>query len=153
MPWTNEHKPIRPGKGHAMNIFQGTEFGQLHRTFDEYADQVRGHAEELGERVDGLGGVPVSTPVRLQELSCFQPEGEDVFDCRTMLIHDLGAEQTIVALLRRQIAAAASLGDYASEYYLKKVLLETEERAFHLAHYLADDSLVLDLDLQAANAG
>ncbi|UFP94754.1 class I SAM-dependent methyltransferase [Gloeobacter morelensis] len=61
--------------------------------------------------------------------------------------------RSIMALLRRQIAAVASLGDYASEYHLKKVLLETEERAFHLAHYLADDSLVLDLKLSAAHAG
>ncbi|BAC88278.1 DNA starvation/stationary phase protection protein DpsA [Gloeobacter violaceus] len=134
-------------------VVEGTEFGQLHRIFDEYADQVRGHAEELGERVDGLGGVPVSTPVRLQELSCFQPEGDDVFDCRTMIVHDLQAEQAIIEQLRRQIAAVASLGDYASEYHLKKVLLETEERAFHLAHYLADDSLVLDLKLSTAHAG
>ncbi|BAC90507.1 DNA starvation/stationary phase protection protein DpsA [Gloeobacter violaceus] len=128
-------------------VVEGTEFGQLHETFDDYAGETRGYAEDLGERIDGLGAVPVSRPARLQEMSCFQPEDDGVFDCRTMLVNDLGAEQSIIKLLRQQIAAAGSLGDYGTEHYLKEVLLKTEERAFHLAHYLADDSLVLDLDL------
>lgn len=126
-------------------VVEGTEFGQLHDLFDGYGSATRGHAEELGERIDGLGGVPVSTPVRLQEMACFRIEEEGVFDCRTMLVNDLRAEAEIIKMLRRQIATAASLGDYGTEHFLKEMLVETEERAFHINHYLADDSLVLDL--------
>lgn len=126
-------------------VVEGTEFGQLHELFDDYGAQARGHAESIGERVNGLGGVPIGTPAKHQEMSCFRPEEEGAFDCRTMLINDLNAEKIIIGLLRRQTATAASLGDYGTEHYLKKILLDTEERAFHLAHYLADDSLVLDI--------
>ncbi len=126
-------------------VVEGAEFGELHKTFDEYGAQVRGYAELLGERIDGLGGLPVSTPAKLQSMSCFQIEEEGAFDCRTMLVNDLGAEVAILRMLRQQIAASGSLGDYATEHYLKNVLMESEERAFHLGHYLADDSLVLDM--------
>ncbi|UFP94757.1 Dps family protein [Gloeobacter morelensis] len=126
-------------------VVEGTEFGPLHRLFEDYAAQVRGAAEAAGERLDDLGGVPAATPVRLQQLACFQPEVEDVFDCRTMLTNDLAAEQACVQLLRRLIAAAGSLGDPATEFFLRRVLLGSEQRAFHLAHYLADDSLALAL--------
>lgn len=126
-------------------VVEGTEFGDLHALFDGYGSAVRGHAESLGERINGLGGMPVSTPVKLQEMSCFAIEEEGAFDCRTMIVNDLAAETLIVKMLRRQIAGAASLGDYGTEHYLKEVLVKAEERAFHLNHYLADDSLTLDL--------
>lgn len=132
-------------------VVEGTEFGDLHQYFENYAEQTRGYAEDLGERIDGLGAVPVSRPGKLEEMSCFRPEDDGAFDCRTMIVNDLGGEQSIITLLRQQIATAGSLGDYATEHYLKGVLVETEERAFHLAHYLADDSLVLDLDVPVRN--
>jgi len=132
-------------------LVEGAEFGDLHQLFDDYAEKTRGYAEDLGERVNGLGGVPVSSPVKLQEMACFAFEEEGAFDCRTMIANDLKAEAEIIKMLRRQIATAASLGDYGTEHYLKEILVASEERAFHLNHYLADDSLVLDLVAPTAN--
>ena len=59
------------------------------------------------------------------------------------LLHDLAAEQALIGLIRRQAAQAESLGDRATRYLYEKILLETEERAYHLAHFLAHDSLTL----------
>ena len=55
----------------------------------------------------------------------------------------LGAEQAIIQLLRRQAAQAESLGDRATRYLYEQILLKTEERAYHLNHFLAPDSLTL----------
>jgi bacterioferritin (cytochrome b1) len=59
-----------------------------------------------------------------------------------MLEHDLSAEQAIIAVLRSQIARVESIGDRATRYLYEGILLKTEERAYHVAHFLAPDSLV-----------
>jgi Ferritin-like domain. len=58
-----------------------------------------------------------------------------------MLENDLAAEQSIIALLRRLSSEAESLGDRATRYLYDEILLKTEERAFHVDHFLAHDSL------------
>jgi len=45
-------------------------------------------------------------------------------------------------LLRRQAGQAESLGDRATRYLYEKILLKTEERAYHISHFLAPDTLV-----------
>ncbi|WP_017328074.1 Dps family protein [Synechococcus sp. PCC 7336] len=127
-------------------VVEGTEFYQLHQYFEESYDEVRGHVHSVGERLNGLGGVPVASFAKLAELCCFEPEVEGAFACRAMVEHDLGAEQTIVSVLRSQAAQAESLGDRATRYLLEGILLETEDRAIHLEHFLAQDSLTLGLN-------
>lgn len=60
-----------------------------------------------------------------------------------MVAHDLQAEQALIGILRRQASTAESLGDRATRYLYEKILLKTEERAYHLAHFLANDTLVI----------
>ena len=60
-----------------------------------------------------------------------------------MIVNDLAAEQAIIDLIRRQAAQAESVGDRATRYLYEQILLATEERAFHLDHFLAEDSLTL----------
>lgn len=36
---------------------------------------------------------------------------------------------------------AESVGDRATRYLYEQILLKTEDRAFHLSHFLAEDSL------------
>ena len=75
-------------------------------------------------------------------MCCFDPEADGVYSCRQMLEHDLVAEQAIIGLLRRQAGQAESLGDRATRYLYEKILLKTEERAYHISHFLAPDTLV-----------
>jgi DNA-binding ferritin-like protein len=96
---------------------------------------------EIGERLNGLGGVPAASFTKLAELCCFTPEPDGAFSCRQMVKHDLAAEQAIIKLIRQQASQAESLGDRATRYLYEKILLETEDRAFHLSHFLAQDSL------------
>jgi len=124
-------------------VVEGAEFYMLHQFFSESYEQVQEHVHEIGERLDGLGGVPAATFSQLAQLCCFEQESEGVYPCRQMVEHDLAAEQAMISLIRRQAAQAESLGDRATRYLYETILLKTEERAFHLGHFLAHDSLTL----------
>lgn len=123
-------------------VVEGSEFYSLHNYFQESYDDVADHVHELGERLNGLGGVPAASFSKLAELCCFEPEADGVYSCRQMVEHDLQAEQAIIQLLRRMAAQAESLGDRGTRYLYEQILLKTEERADHLTHFLAPDSLV-----------
>ena len=124
-------------------VVEGAEFYQLHQFFGESYAEVQQHVHDIGERLDGLGGVPVATFNKLAQLCCFEQEEDGVYSCRQMVEHDLTAEQAVISLIRRQAAQAESLGDRATRYLYEQILLKTEERAYHLAHFLAHDSLTL----------
>ena len=123
-------------------VVEGAEFYSLHQFFEEGYEATKQHVHDIGERLDGLGGVPVATFAKLAELCCFEQEPDGVYNCRTMVENDLKAEQAIVQVLRRQAAQAESLGDRATRYRYEGILLKTEERAYHLGHFLANDTLV-----------
>ena len=124
-------------------VVEGAEFYQIHNYFEESYDQVKGHVHDIGERLDGLGGVPVASFSKLAELCCFTPEPDGIYRCRQMIENDLAGEQAIIAGLRRQAAQAESLGDRATRYLYAPILLQTEDRAYHLDHFLANDTLVV----------
>ncbi len=122
-------------------VVEGPQFGQLHEFLKDGYSGLHEQADVVAERITALGGVPVSTPARQQELACFEPESEGVFDLRTMLENDLNAEGDIISLLRVLIRKFNGLGDFASEEILRKILVEREEYTHHLQHYLALESL------------
>jgi DNA-binding ferritin-like protein len=124
-------------------LVEGSEFYSLHEFFNNSRGEAEGHVHDLGERLNGLGGVPVASFAKLAQLCCFSPEADGAYDCRQMVEHDLAAEQAIIQLLRRQASQAESLGDRATRYLYEKILLDTEERAYHLSHFLAHDSLTV----------
>jgi starvation-inducible DNA-binding protein len=132
-------------------VVEGAEFYSLHKFFEEGYEAVQGHVHDIGERMNGLGGVPAASFTKLAELCCFTPEADGVYSCREMVQHDLEAEQAIIQLIRRQAGQAESLGDRATRYLYEQILMKTEDRAFHLAHFLAQDSLTLAFVQAAAN--
>jgi DNA-binding ferritin-like protein len=123
-------------------VVEGAEFYPLHEYFQESYDATKDHAHDLAERLNGLGGIPAGTFTKLAELCCFTPEPDGTFTARQMVEHDLQAEQSIIDLVRRQAAQAESVGDRATRYLYEQILLKTEDRAFHLSHFLAADSLI-----------
>ncbi|MER3494776.1 MAG: DNA starvation/stationary phase protection protein [Mastigocladus sp. ERB_26_2] len=124
-------------------VVEGAEFYSLHEFFNDSYKEIQEHIHDIGERLNGLGGVPVATFAKLAELCCFEQEIDGVFSSRDMVENDLKAEQAIIKLIRSQASQAESLGDRATRYLYEKILLKTEERAYHLAHFLAKDSLTL----------
>ncbi|PSO52241.1 MAG: DNA starvation/stationary phase protection protein [Cyanobacteria bacterium QH_8_48_120] len=124
-------------------VVEGANFYELHQYFQESYQEVQGHAHETAERLHGLGGVPAASLSKLAELCCFTPEPDGAYACRQMLEHDLAAEQAVIGLLRRQAAQAESLGDRGTRYLYEQILLKTEERAYHLEHFLSQDAITL----------
>ncbi|MDJ0707767.1 MAG: Dps family protein [Leptolyngbyaceae cyanobacterium MO_188.B28] len=122
-------------------VVEGAEFYSLHEFFEDCYEQVQDHSHNVGERLNGLGGIPAASFSKLAELCCFTPESDGAYTCRQMVENDLAAEQAVIGLLRRLTAQAESLGDRATRYLYETMLLKTEERAYHLSHFLAPDSL------------
>jgi DNA-binding ferritin-like protein len=84
-------------------------------------------------------------------MCCFEPEADGTFSSRKMIENDLVAEQTMISLIRRLASQAESLGDRGTRYLYEQILLKTEERAYHLAHFLAKDSLTLGFVQRTTN--
>ena len=125
-------------------VIEGAEFYSVHEFFQESYEEAQGAAHDVAERLNGLGGIPAGGFATLAELCCFTPESEGAYTCRQMIQNDLAAEQTVVSLLRRLATQAESIGDRATRYLYEQILLKTEERAFHLDHFLAEDSLTFE---------
>ena len=124
-------------------VVEGAEFTSLHDFFNDSYREVQDHIHEIGERLNGLGGVPAASFSKLAELCCFEPEADGVYSSQKMVENDLAAEQVMIGVIRRQATQAESLGDRGTRYLYEKILLRTEERAYHLAHFLAKESLSL----------
>ena len=125
-------------------VIEGAEFYSVHEFFQESYEEAQGSAHDVAERLNGLGGIPAGGFATMAELCCFTPEAEGAYTCRQMIQNDLAAEQTVIGLLRRLATQAESIGDRATRYLYEQILLKTEERAFHLDHFLAEDSLTFE---------
>jgi starvation-inducible DNA-binding protein len=124
-------------------VVEGSEFYSIHAFLQESYEETQGHAHDAAERLNGLGGIPAGTFATLAELCCFTPEAEGAYTCRQMIENDLAAEQSVITLLRQLAAQAESVGDRATRYLYEQFLLKTEERAYHLDHFLTADSLTI----------
>ncbi|WP_132060799.1 DNA starvation/stationary phase protection protein DpsA [Halorussus amylolyticus] len=127
---------------HHWNV-AGAQYRDLHLFLGEAAEEAEANADELAERVQALGGVPVSGPAALERHSPIPFEGEDVYDVRTALGNDLEAYGDLVESVSSHIELVESLGDHATGHILREQLVGIEERAHELDHFLAHDSLTL----------
>ncbi|MFC6962115.1 DNA starvation/stationary phase protection protein DpsA [Halocatena marina] len=130
-------------KKHHWNV-EGAEFLELHRFLEEAYETVEEGADEIAERAQALGGVPVAGPSAQEERATVTFEGEDVYDVRLSLRNDLEIYGDIIESLRDHIELSDNLGDFATSEMLREILVEVEEDAHHIEHYLEDDTLVLE---------
>jgi DNA-binding ferritin-like protein len=128
-------------KKHHWNV-EGAEFRDLHLFLGEGAEHAEEAADEIAERLQALGGTPVSNPVTIAETAPVEFEGDDVYDIRTSLEHDLAVYGDIVESLREHVGLAVDLGDHTTAEILRETLVQVEEDAHHVEHYLEDDTLV-----------
>jgi DNA-binding ferritin-like protein len=134
-------------KKHHWNV-EGAEFRDLHIFLGEAAERLEEGADRIAERAQALGGTPVSSMANLQEHATVEPEDEDVYDIRTSLDHDLGIYGDMIESLRDHIELATNLGDPATAQILREILVEVEEDAHHVEHYLEADTLVTETAVQ-----
>ncbi|WP_324662141.1 DNA starvation/stationary phase protection protein DpsA [Haloarcula sediminis] len=130
-------------KKHHWNV-EGAEFRDLHLFLGDAAANLEDGADELAERAQALGGTPISGPAAQEEHASVEYEGQDIYDIRTSLEHDLEVYGDIIEATRDHIELAENLGDHATAQILRENLVQIEEDAHHIEHYLADDTLVMD---------
>ncbi|GGL56192.1 DNA starvation/stationary phase protection protein DpsA [Halocalculus aciditolerans] len=128
---------------HHWNV-EGAEFNDLHEFLGDKAEEAEASADELAERVQALGGVPVSGPANLEEHAPVEFEGEDVYDIRTSLENDREMYGDVIETVREHVGLAEGLEDYATSELLRDVLEDLEDAAHEVDHYLEDDTLVLE---------
>ena len=127
-------------KKHHWNV-EGAEFRDLHLFLGEAAENAEEFGDELAERAQALGGVPHASMSTLEGESPVKPEDENVYDIRASLENDLEMYGDIIETLREHISLAQDLGDHATAEILRQNLVQVEEDAHHIEHYLEDDSL------------
>ncbi|WP_066411609.1 DNA starvation/stationary phase protection protein DpsA [Halorubrum aethiopicum] len=123
-------------------LVEGAEFHDVHEYLGEVAADLEEGADAIAERAQALGGVPLSGGANYEEHAPVTPEDADAYDVRTSLEHDLEMFGDVVESVREHVRLADNLGDYATEELLRDVLVDVEEHAHHLEHYLEDDTLV-----------
>jgi DNA-binding ferritin-like protein len=130
-------------KKHHWNV-EGAEFLSVHEFLGEAAEDAEEAADEIAERAQALGGVPLAGGKRLEENAPVTPEDDDVYDVRTSLRNDMEMYGDIIETVREHVDLAQGFGDHATAELLRQNLVEMEEHAHHIEHYLEDDTLVLD---------
>ncbi len=130
-------------KKHHWNV-EGAEFRDLHVYLGEVAADLEEGADEIAERAQALGGVPLSGGATYEEHAPVEPEGQDVYDVRTSLHNDMEMFGDIIESLRDHIGLAEDLGDYTTSEMLRRNVETIEEHAHHFEHYLEDDTLVVE---------
>ncbi|MFC7249546.1 DNA starvation/stationary phase protection protein DpsA [Halomicroarcula sp. GCM10025324] len=128
---------------HHWNV-EGAEHRDIHVFLQEAYEEVEEAADEIAERVQTLGGVPHASMATLSDVATVEPEDEDVYDIRTSLQNDLEMYGDILESYREHIDLAAGLGDHGTAHMLREQLIEVEEHAHVIDHYLEDDTLVVD---------
>ena len=127
-------------KKHHWNV-EGAEFRDIHVFLGEAAEELEEAADELAERAQALGGVPIAGGANLEEAAPVSPEPDDVFDVRTSLHSDMELYGDIIETVRDHVEMIENLGDHATAEILRQQLVDLEEQAHHIEHYLEDDSL------------
>jgi len=122
-------------------MVEGPQFLELHRFLQAHYEEVQANLDKVAERMTVLGGTPTANPVEQAKIAGIVHEPEGVFPIRESLESDRGAEAKICVLLREGVRLAETLGDYGTRELLQDSLVQAEDRAHHLDHYLGADSL------------
>jgi DNA-binding ferritin-like protein len=127
-------------------LVEGPQFRDLHLFLQEAYEAVHKQVDAIAERITALGGIPTSHPAELLKVGYIEHEPEGTFRVRAMLKADRSHEGQIAQKMRGTIRQASESGDPGTEHLLKEILLEVENRAHHLDHFLGADSLELGLE-------
>jgi starvation-inducible DNA-binding protein len=123
---------------------RGPTFYQLHLLLDKHADEQLKIIDLLGERVQTLGGVAVSDPRHVAEITTIPRAPDGVETVPAMLSRLLEAHEIVITKLREAIAKTAANGDDGTNDLLVSDVLRTHElQVWFVAEHLVAVPLVL----------
>jgi starvation-inducible DNA-binding protein len=124
-------------------LVRGPTFYQLHLLLDKHAEEQQKIVDLLAERVQTLGGVAVSDPRHVAEITTIPRPPNGVEAVPAMLSRLLEAHEMIIEKIRVAAAKAATMGDDGTNDLLVSDVLRTNElQVWFIAEHLVDAPLV-----------
>jgi starvation-inducible DNA-binding protein len=114
---------------------RGIHFRELHLLFEEHANQVLAHVDEIAERIAGLGGVPVSMPDEIVEYATIGQLPSGAYDVKSMLARTLHALEVMEVEIREDMKRTDELGDLVSNDLLNDTLDTLEKQSWFIASH------------------
>jgi len=124
-------------------LVAGHTFYQLHLLFDKHAGEQLELVDLLAERVQSLGGIAVSDPRHVAEITKIgrPPNGRE--EVPAMISRLLEAHEIIIREVREAIDATEKNGDWGSNDILMSDVLRTNElQVWFVAEHVVDTPLV-----------
>jgi starvation-inducible DNA-binding protein len=124
-------------------LVAGHTFYQLHLLFDKHAEEQLALIDDLAERVQLLGGIAISDPRHVAEITKINrpPNGRE--EVPAMISRLLDAHETILAEVREAIKTTEENEDWGSNDLLMSDVLRTNElQVWFVAEHLVDTPLV-----------
>jgi starvation-inducible DNA-binding protein len=124
-------------------LVAGHTFYQLHLLFDKHADEQLELVDLLAERVQSLGGIAVSDPRHVAEITKIgrPPNGRE--EVPAMISRLIEAHEIIIKEVRKAIDATEKNDDWGSNDILMSDVLRTNElQVWFVAEHVVDTPLV-----------
>ena len=124
-------------------LMRGATFYQLHLLLDKHADEQLALVDKIAERVQTLGGIAVSDPRHVAEITKVPRPPNGCEEVPAMLSRLLEAHEMILNDTHEAAARVAALGDDGTNDLLVSDIIRTGElQAWFLAEHLVDTPLV-----------
>lgn len=124
-------------------LMRGETFYQLHLLLDKHAGEQIELIDNIGERVQKLGGVAIADPRHVAEVTKIERPPNGVEEVPVMLSRLLEAHELIIAEVREAIKKTAeSQDDGSNDLLVSQVLRTHETQVWFLAEHLVDTPIV-----------
>jgi starvation-inducible DNA-binding protein len=124
-------------------LMRGATFYQLHLLLDKHADEQLALVDKIAERVQTLGGIAVSDPRHVAELTTVPRPPDGCEEVPALLSRLLEAHEMILSDAHDAAGRVAALGDNGTNDLIVSDVIRTGElQAWFLAEHLVDTPLV-----------
>lgn len=132
----NESVLLAKTRNYHWNVVS-SDFGALHKLFDEQYEALSEAADEVAERIRSLGEFAPGTLAEfLEEATLKEQPGDYPKDAR-MIANLLADHEQVVRELRKDVDEASRLGDAGTGDFLTGLMEEHEKTAWMLRAHLA----------------
>ncbi len=124
-------------------LVAGHTFYQLHLLFDKHAEEQLELVDLLAERVQSLGGIAVSDPRHVAEITKIERPPNGAEEVPEMISRLLEAHEIIIKEVRKGIDTTEESKDWGSnDILMSDVLRRNELQVWFIAEHLVDAPLV-----------
>jgi starvation-inducible DNA-binding protein len=124
-------------------LVAGHTFYQLHLLFDKHADEQLELVDLLAERVQSLGGIAISDPRHVAEVTKIERPPNGAEEVPVMISRLLEAHEIIIKEVREAIDTTEKNDDWGSNDLLMSDVLRTNElQVWFVAMHVVDTPLV-----------